>query len=232
MRFLRLALAAISLIATTAFATPADPKNGAEFITLTSPQPVQNVGNKVEVIEFFMYHCPACNALEPHLAAWVKKNSDKVVFKRIHFPVSGDNDPEAHLFLTLEAMGIEHQISPKVFNAFHVERLRLNKEEAILAWVPKQGIDMAKFNSYWNSFGVLTKLKRLKATMENYKIDSAPSVVVDGRYLTSPSAVATANPSIQQNAALFAAFTQVLDNLVAKSAKAAPAAAPAKPAAK
>lgn len=235
MRFLRIALAVASLVATTAFASPADPKDGAEFVTLASPQPTKTVGKKVEVIEFFMYHCPACNALEPHLADWVKKQGDNIVFRRVHFPVSGPSDPEAHLHLTLEAMGKSEEMNPKVFRAFHVERLRLNKDDAILDWVPKQGIDKAKFMEYWNSFGVLTKLKGAEQVMRNYKIDGAPSLVIDGRFLTSPAAIGGANPGLT-NATVYPAVQQTLDALVARAQKekagAAPAAAPAKAVAK
>ncbi|NHZ89440.1 thioredoxin domain-containing protein [Massilia sp. CCM 8733] len=234
MRFLRIALAVASLVATTAFASPADPKDGAEYVTLASPQPTKTVGKKVEVIEFFMYHCPACNALEPHLADWVKKQGDNIVFRRVHFPVSGPSDPEAHLHLTLEAMGKSEEMNPKVFRAFHVERLRLNKDDAILEWVPKQGIDKAKFMEYWNSFGVLTKLKGAEQVMRNYKIDGAPSLVIDGRFLTSPSAIGGANPGLN-NATVYPAVQQTLDALVAKAQKdkaGAAAPAPAKPVAK
>jgi len=227
MRSLRFALAAASLIASTAFASPADPKNGAEYLTLSTPQPTQTVGKKVEVIEFFMYHCPACNALEPHLQAWVKKQGDNILFKRVHLPYTGANDPEAHLHLTLEAMGKSEEFSPKVFRAVHIERIRLNKDEAIIDWVSKNGIDKAKFLEYWNSFGVLTKLKRAPQVPSNYRIDGVPSIVVDGRYVTSPSQVSQANQAIAQSQ-LYEGTQQVLDALVAKVAKdkaGAPAAA-------
>jgi thiol:disulfide interchange protein DsbA len=72
--------------------------------------------------------------------------------------------------------------------------------------------------------------------VSNYKIDSTPSFVVDGRYLTSPSTVGTANPALERQ--LPEATKSTLDALVAKAMKekgyeAAPAAKPAsKPAAK
>ena len=59
MRSLRFALAAAAMIASTAFATPLDPKSGAEFVTLSSPQPTQVVGKKIEVIELFASYCEA-----------------------------------------------------------------------------------------------------------------------------------------------------------------------------
>ncbi|MES2127895.1 MAG: thiol:disulfide interchange protein DsbA/DsbL [Pseudomonadota bacterium] len=216
MRSLRFALAAACLLASTAYASPTDPKNGAEYVTLTAPQPTQATGKKVEVIEFFMYHCPHCNVLEPEMEAWVKRQGDNIAFKRIHFPSTGPLDPEAHLYLTLEAMGKADEFQPKVFKAVHVERLRLNTDDAIIAWAAKNGLDKAKFTDTWNSFGVLSKLKRLSSIVTAYKVDGAPTLIVDGKYMTSPSLVNATNPGTNE-AVLSKMTMQVLDALVSKS---------------
>lgn len=218
MRSLRFALAAASLIASTAFASPTAPASGVEYLTLAQPQPAQTVGKKVEVIEFFMYHCPACNALEPSLAAWVKKQGDNINFKRVHMPLQGPNDPEAHLYLTLEAMGKLEEMHAKVFRAFHVERQRLNRDDAIIEWIAKNGVDKAKFLEYWNSFGVLSKLRRIPQVLTAYKIDSVPTLIVDGRYMTSPSVVG-ASVKGATNANVAQSTMQVMDALVAKVQK-------------
>jgi thiol:disulfide interchange protein DsbA len=218
MRSLRFALVAASLLASTAFASPADPKNGVEYVTLSAPQPVQATGKKVEVLEFFMYHCPVCNGLEPQFEEWVRKQGDKIVLRRVHFPYTGPNDPEAHLYLTLEAMGRLGDMHAKVFRARHVERVRLGNDDSIIDWVAKNGIERAKFVEAWNSFGVLTKLRNLNRVVESYKVDSAPTLVIDGRYLTSPGIVHNSS-RVQDPAQLFQATLQVADALVAKAAQ-------------
>jgi len=217
MRTLRLALAAAALIAGAAFASPTDPKNGAEYTTLSAPQPVP-AGKKVEVIEFFMYHCPACNAMEPTLNQWIKKQGENIVVRRVHLPFTGPVDPEAHLYLTLEAMGKLDEMHDKVFHAVHVERKRLNKDDAIIDWVSKNGIDRDKFLDVWNSFGVVTKLRRLSQVVANYKVDSTPTFIIDGKYSLSPATVSNAN-GINDMGALTQATSQVMDALVAKAAK-------------
>jgi len=222
LRSLRFALATASVVVAGCFATPAfasleAPVSGVEYTTLAAPQPVP-AGKKVEVIEFFMYHCPHCNALEPQLSEWVKKQGDNIILKRMHFPSTGPNDPEAHLYLTLEAMGKLPEMHSKVFHAVHVERVRLNSDEAILNWVTKNGIDRAKFLDAWNSFGVQTKLKRLGAAVTAYKVDFAPVLVIDGKYMTAPSLV-QASSKTKDEQQLFRATLQVADFLVAKAAK-------------
>lgn len=216
-RSLRFALVAASLVASTAFASPTNPQNGVEYTTLSSPQPVQPVGKKVEVIEFFAYHCPACYALEGGMVDWARKNADKVTFRRIHLPFQGAADPEAHLFLTLEAMGKEAEMHPKILNAVHVQRIRLMKDDQIIDWVTKNGVDKAKFMETWNSFGVMTKLRRLGQTTTNYQVSGTPTLIVDGKYQTSPGQVAEKLKINDRNQIMQAHF-QVLDALVAKAA--------------
>ncbi|WP_296943412.1 thiol:disulfide interchange protein DsbA/DsbL [uncultured Massilia sp.] len=218
MRSLRFALIAASLVASTAFASPTDPKSGVEYTTLAQPLPVQAAGKKVEVIEFFMYHCPHCNALEPAFEQWVKKQGDNIVLRRIHIPATGPADPEAHLYLTLEALGKVNDMHAKVFKAMHVDRVRLTKDDVIIDWVSKNGIDRKTFTDAWNSFGVMTKLRRLPQTVAEYKVDGAPTVVVDGKYVTSPAVVYNSVKTNNEQV-LFQATLQVLDALVAKAAK-------------
>jgi thiol:disulfide interchange protein DsbA len=222
MRSLRFALLAASIAATVAatpaFASPTDPKSGVEYVTLAQPQPVQAAGKKVEVIEFFMYHCPHCNALEPQFEQWVKRQGDNIVLKRVHLPFGGPNDPEAHLYLTLEALGKVDQMHAKVFKAIHQDRIRMKDDATVIDWVSKNGIDRATFTNAWNSFGVMTKLRRLPQITNDYKVDGAPTIVIDGKYQTSPATVynsVKATNEIQ----LFQATLQVMDALVAKAAK-------------
>ena len=217
MRLSFIALVAAALCASAAIASPTAPQQGVEYVTLSTPQPVQTAGKKVEVVEFFMYHCPHCNAFEPDLERWVKKQGDKIKFRRVHYPYSGPNDPEAHLFLTLEALGQSEEMQPKVFKAFHVDRLRLNKDDAIIDWVSKNGIDRAKFLDAWNSFGVQTKLRRLPQLVAEYKVESVPTVVIDGKYQTSPS-IAQAAVHATSEPQIFGATLQIMDALVAKAA--------------
>ncbi|MGG7602976.1 thiol:disulfide interchange protein DsbA/DsbL [Massilia sp. BKSP1R2A-1] len=217
MRSLRFALIAATLAASTAFASPTAPVNGADYITLAQPQPVQATGKKVEVIEFFAYHCPACNMLEPSLNQWIKKQGDNIVMRRIHLPFQGPADPEAHLFLTLEAMGKLEEYHPRVFQAVHVQRQRLMKDDAIIEWAAKNGLDRAKFMEAWNSFGVTSKLRRLQTLSSNYKVTGTPTIIIDGKYVVSPSQVGESN-KINGIEPTMQATMQVMDALVKKAA--------------
>jgi thiol:disulfide interchange protein DsbA len=209
----------LSLSTALASASPAVPQSGVDYATLAHPQPVQASGNKVEVIEFFMYHCPVCNALEPLFEDWIRKEGDRITVRRIHFPSTGPNDPEAHLYLTLEALGRLGDMHAKVFKAVHVDHIRLNKDDAIIDWVAKNGIDRAQFLEAWNSFGVTTRLRQLQRIADNYQAESAPTLIVGGRFLTNPGLLSNQMDGADREA-VFKATLQVADKLVDKAAQA------------
>lgn len=219
MRFLSLIFSSIFLMANLAYASPSEPTDGAEYITLKDQQPVPP-GKKIEVIEFFMYHCPACNLFDPGLAEWVKKQGDNIVFKRIHVAPKGPKDVEAHLFLTLRALGQDDALHTKVLRAWHdldkEKRMPLKTDAQNIDWAVKNGIDKDKFVQAYNSPAVLNELADLSRIAANYRVDSTPTMVIDGRYQTSMGRVLDSNPDTDR-AKLPTETLQVMDVLVAKA---------------
>jgi len=218
MRILKQLLSVVALcsVALGAAASPAAPISGVEYQTLQTAQPT-DTGKKIEVIEFFAYYCPHCNNLEPQLEAWVKKQGDNIVFKRVHVPRDESVLPQQKLFFTLEAMGLLPQYHKKVFNAMHAERNRLNRDEQVFDWVAANGIDRQKFIDTYRSFGVQAKVKRADGMMDSYKIDSWPTLIVDGRFQASPHLAASGMQGNPSETELQTAALQVMDFLVAKA---------------
>lgn len=200
-------------------AAAAEPKDGAEYLTLPSPQQT-DTGRKVEVIEFFAYYCPHCHAFDPALQAWVRQQGDKIAFKRVHVSRDANVAPQQRLFFTLEAMGLLEQYHDKVFAAMHLDRLRLNSDEQVFDWITKNGIDRARFIDTYRSFGIQQRLRRADAMMDAYRVDRWPVVAIGGRFLTSPShagEAALAAGAARSEAQQIEAALQVMDYLVAKA---------------
>ncbi|WP_075794561.1 thiol:disulfide interchange protein DsbA/DsbL [Massilia putida] len=199
-----------------ASALAADPQAGAQYVVLPVPQPT-DTGKKVEVIEFFAYYCPHCYAFEPALEAWVKKQGDNIVFKRVHVPRDASVLPQQRLFYTLDAMGLLSQYHQKVFDAMHQQHLRLSSDEQVFDWVAQNGIDRAKFIDTYRSFGIQAKLRRASAMMEAYGVDRWPLVVIDGRFITSPSHAGAGAPEGTTEAQQQQTALQAMDFLVTKA---------------
>jgi len=197
-----------------AFASPAQPKEGVEFLALPEVQPTES-GRKIEIIEFFAYYCPHCYSLEPHLADWVKKQGDSIVFRRVHVPRGAQVAAQQRLFFTLESLGQLDQYHGKVFNAMHVDRLPLAQDEQVFDWASRAGIDRARFIDAYRSFGVQAKVRRAQAMMEAYRITHWPMLAIDGRFLTSPGMIAESGQATGTEA--LQATLQVMDVLVARA---------------
>jgi protein dithiol oxidoreductase (disulfide-forming) len=216
-RLLLTALLGLAAGASTfAAASPTEPREGVEYQTLPSAQPT-DTGNKVEVIEFFAYYCPHCNAFEPGLEAWVKQQGDKIVFKRVHVSAGASVVPQQRLFYTLDAMGLLPQYHQKVFDTLHVEHMRFANDEQVFDWAAKNGIDRAQFASVYNSFGIGARLRRASSMMDAYHVEFWPLLVVDGRWQTSPTHAGKGMPEGSSEAQQQQATLQVLDALVAKA---------------
>lgn len=160
------------------------PVEGQHYVKLSQPLPASGSG-KIDVVEFFWYGCPHCNALEPFLESWSKKLPADVALRRVPVGFTPMHEIHQRLFYTLEAMGQLETMHRRVFATIHNERKRLDKEPDIIAWVTAQGMDAGKFSELFKSFSVQTKARQAKQLSEAYRIDGVPALGVAGRWYTS-----------------------------------------------
>ena len=189
-------------------AAGAAPVEGTDFKNLEPSQPTSTPG-KVEVLEFFSYACPHCNAFEPTIEGWARGLPADVVFKRVPVPFLYNADNFAHTYYALDTLGLVDKMQMKIFSAVHVDHLRLDKPEDIAAVVGKNGGDAAKFLAAFKSFSVATAVAKSKKMSADYKIDGVPTLAVQGRFITSPELAHGAPESLA-----------VADVLIARSRKA------------
>lgn len=161
------------------------PKDGADYLTLDKPAPTEAPAGQIEVVEFFWYSCPHCNAFEPTLEAWMKQAPKDVAVRRVPVAFRPDFEPQQRLFYVLEAMGKVEELHKKVFYAIHVEKMALANADSIATWAEKQGLDKAKFTEMYNSFTVTTKARKATQLQDFYKVDGVPALGIAGRYYTS-----------------------------------------------
>ena len=181
---------------------------GKDYIKLDRTIPTAPEAGKIEVIEFFWYSCSHCNAFEPTFAQWAKNAPKDVVVNRIPVAFREDFAPQQRLFFTLEAMGLLEKIHIKVFQAIHVERLALNTDASILAWVEKQGVDKNKFADIAKSFGVASKLKRAVQLQNDFKIEGVPSLGVAGRFYVDGTLAGNMERALQVTESLLSQVRQ------------------------
>jgi thiol:disulfide interchange protein DsbA len=149
-------------------------------------QPAPSTPGKIEVVEFFWYECPHCNAFEPALEAWARRLPDDVAFRRI--PIWFREEPftaQQRLFYALESLGLLPTLHRRIYYAIHSDRTRLRSPEDMAAFLTRNGVDAEKFMAAYHSFAVQSKSLQARQTAAAYKIDAVPAMGVQGRYYTN-----------------------------------------------
>ncbi|MGM9482630.1 thiol:disulfide interchange protein DsbA/DsbL [Roseateles sp. NT4] len=170
------------------------PIEGKQYARLGQTLP--GTPGKIEVIEFFFYKCPHCNAFDPLLEAWVHQLPADVSFRRV--PVGAQLVLKQHqrMFYALEAMGaLTPAVHSGIFNAFHREHVDADDEAAIVALVSRLGVDAAQFKQAFNSFGIQAKIQQGGRLAELAGVESVPALIVAGRWRTGPSQAGTPGQS-------------------------------------
>lgn len=181
------AIAGAALIQSPAQAQAKSPVAGSDYVLIDPRAAVEAPAGKIEVVEFFWYNCPHCNAFEPAFEAWRGRAAKDILVRQVPIAFNDSFVPQQRLFYALEAMGLLAKLHGKVFAAIHVEKQNLSKTEAIVEWVGKQGVDKAKFTEQFGSFSVATKVARATQLQNAYKLEGVPALGVAGRFLTDGS---------------------------------------------
>jgi thiol:disulfide interchange protein DsbA len=183
-------LATVASAGTALWSAPAQAQKievGTDYLAVDPRAPVEAPAGKIEVVEFFWYSCPHCNAFEPMLEAWIKKLPKDVAFRRVPVAFRDDFVPQQRLFYALDAMGLIEKLHAKVFAAIHAEKQQLVRGDAIGDWVAAQGVNRAKFMEQYNSFSVASKATKGTQLQNIYKVEGVPALGVAGRYYTDGS---------------------------------------------
>ncbi|MBA4141536.1 MAG: thiol:disulfide interchange protein DsbA/DsbL [Nitrosospira sp.] len=169
---------------------------GRDYTVLSHPQPADG-GKSIEVIEFFWYGCPHCYQLHPRIKAWLKRMPDDATFRYVPAVFRPTWVPGAKTFYALEALGARDMLQDKVYDAIHLDKIDLSRDEVLFDWIAKQGIERQKFIDAYNSFSVQNQVSRATRMSKDYGLSGVPAVVVDDRYLTSGSMGSTPEDTIR-----------------------------------
>jgi len=188
LRSLSFAVLAVTALASIGLAS-AQPalRPSLEYELLPQPQPV-TTGERIEVIEFFWYGCPHCNNLQPPLESWLKRKPADVELRRIPAVFRDSWIAHARLYYTLEALGELPRLHQSVYRAIHFEKESLTTASTSADWAMRHGgIEQGRWLGAYNSPEVERKVQESRTLTKVYALRGTPSLVVDGRYLTSSS---------------------------------------------
>lgn len=155
---------------------------GQHYQVITPPVAV-GASDEVVVTEFFWYGCGHCYTFEPMLTAWGKQLPDGAVVKPSPAVWNEPMRMHAKAFYIAEVLGVKAVMHPVIFDAMHVQRKRLVSRLELRDLFEDNGIDPAKFDKAFDSFGVDSQVRQADARARSAKVSGTPTLMVAGKYL-------------------------------------------------
>jgi thiol:disulfide interchange protein DsbA len=200
---LKLTVSLFLLLATTTALGADDWVEGKHYFRIDPAEPYTPQAGRVEVTEVFSYACPACYRFRDFMekfAAGLPSNT-LVDFLPASFRPDEDWPMFQRAYYAAQALGIAEQTHHSIFDAVwktgelatqDVTARRLKDplpsiEDAARFYAHVANLDPATFLAAAQSFGVDTKVRRADQLARSWKIDSTPTLVINGRYRVTPS---------------------------------------------
>lgn len=174
-----------ALVFQTAIAAPLFEEGKDYQVIANNPSIPSFPKDTVTVTEFFSYGCPWCYELEPQIQKWLASKPTHVAFNRIPVIFEKNWDYYAKAYYIAQALGIERQITPKLFNAIQEKNKVLGSDLAMQNFFIKEGIKKSVAQNAFEASPTLdAEIKQGLQLMQAYQLYVVPSVVVDGKYKT------------------------------------------------
>jgi protein dithiol oxidoreductase (disulfide-forming) len=177
---------------------------GRHYLLLENPVSTELPRGKIAVAEVFSYGCPACNRFAPSMRRLAKSLPKSAVVTYV--PASWIKAEAWPMFqqayLTAKALGIADRAHDAMYDAIWAPGGKLaiadpttgriksrlpTIEDAASFYASATGTPAAKFLSTANSFGVALEMQRADERIKKMRVDSTPTILVNGKYLAYPS---------------------------------------------
>ncbi len=91
----------------------------------------------------------------------------------------------ARAFYAAQQLGVEAKLHRPIFEAIHKDKLKLDSDDALMAFFASHGVANAEFRKVWNSSGVEVLIGKSLQMQGRYGVEGTPSVIINGKYRTS-----------------------------------------------
>ncbi len=162
------------------------PDEGRPKFFLIPAQPTDDP-QRIEVREFFYYGCGACYAFEPYLREWEQDKATDVLLVRTPALRTTRWIPLTKVYLVLLKLGAHVRFHQDVFDAYHFDSIDLGDGDVFADWAQTKGLDRNLVRRTWDAKEIAIALELTHTATRRYGVQGVPALVVDGRFLTSPS---------------------------------------------
>ncbi|MEE9327164.1 MAG: thiol:disulfide interchange protein DsbA/DsbL [Cocleimonas sp.] len=163
-------------------------KEGKHYVEIFPEMQTDSAMGKVEVVELMWLGCPHCYTLEPIMLAYKKNHPDFVEFKQVPAMLNPSWAADAKTYYIAEILDPtgEKDLVTKIFKSIHEQKRRLRTPDAAKRFFVQQGYTEEQVINSANSMAFQAKIKRAQEIGESSQAQSVPTVIINGKYRTSP----------------------------------------------
>ena len=149
----------------------------------------QTEHDKIVIYEFFWYGCPHCFNIEPTIEKIESNLNQDTVLIKLPLALRESWVNHAKAFFSMQQMNIDNNLHSKIFEEIHINGNRLDTKSTLVDFIDSEGFDGSSFSRNFDSFGTEIRIKKANKLARQYQITSVPTIIVNGKYLTSGSFV-------------------------------------------
>lgn len=184
LKTLMIALAGLGL---SAAVSAQEVVEGQHYELLESPVKTQVDDGQIEVTEVFWFGCPHCYRLQTPVNEWYETLEDDVSVEHMPATMGGDWNTHATAFYAAESLGIEEELHADFFNAIHQDKQSLTEPDEIAAFFADYGVSEEEAKQALTAFSVRSEVNEANNRLREMKLMGVPALVIDGRYVVTPS---------------------------------------------
>ena len=151
----------------------------------------QQESKDIIVYEFFWYGCPHCFNLEPTMNQIEGDLGKDTVLIKVPVSLRDTWQNHAKAYFTLKQMNLDDDLHDKLFEEIHINSQRLDTKDSLSQFVSNNGYNAKKFEELFDSFGTEIRMNKASRLAKEYQINSVPTLVINGKYMTSGSYVSS-----------------------------------------
>lgn len=160
---------------------------GQHYEELDEPVETQVDEGQIEVLDVFWFGCPHCYRLQPHVNEWAETLDDDVTIEKMPATMGGDWNTHANAFYAAKELGIEEDLHADFFDAIHQDERSLTDEDEIAAFFTDYGVSEEEAKEALKAFNVRSNVNKANSRMRDMRLMGVPALVIDGRYVVTPS---------------------------------------------
>lgn len=158
---------------------------GRDYLRIVDASVSASAADRIEIAEIFMYGCFPCFAFDSTFAQWSSSLGDDVEVVRIPAIWNAASRVHAQAYYAALQLGVAEAVHVAFLEEIHLRGNALVTVSELAAFFDRFGVEPARLRRELASDAVAAAVAEAETLVRRYRVDATPSIVVNGKYLTT-----------------------------------------------